>query len=47
MNVLTVYHFIMIIIRLFKAIDEIVIMMKVDGAKVLLQKQLIKDHLHR
>ena len=47
MNVLTVYHFIMIIIRLFKAIDKIVIMMKVDGAKVLWQKQLIKDHLHR
>ena len=35
MNVLTVYHFIMIIIRLFKPIDKIVIMMKVDGAKVL------------
>ena len=47
MNVLIVYDFIMIIIRLFKAIDEIVIMMKVDGAKVLWQKQLIKDHLHR
>ena len=47
MNVLTVYHFIMIIIRLFEAIDEIVIIMKVDGAKVLWQKQLIKDHLHR